>query len=522
MGNLTVGIDLGTTNSVICSLNEAGKPQAIKNSEGEYTTPSVICFLPDGNIVIGREAVNAAVMYAEGLVREIKRATGRVDSNGKSFPLFVSLDGKEFTPEMLSALIIKKMKEDAETITGQTISDAVITVPACFDEKERIATKNAGIIAGLNVLDIVDEPVAAAYQYGLDKAKHGIFLIYDLGGGTFDITIIEVSNGNIKVIATDGERNLGGTDWDNKIIERVKSEAKKLGVSFSPEVDPAICQEIKDKAMIVKHSLSNSSMLSTIFNANIQGQQVKFTYTRDEFEADTRSLLEKTGEKVKAVLQAAGKNPSEITETILVGGATRMPQVKKYVKELMSKTPKKDADPDLVIAMGASLVAAKIAKEGGKKVFSISGHEINKSLPGGSFTTVCAYDLGCAAKINGSNDEEFVPIIKKNTPLPAENHDLFCLEHKAQTEAKVRIYQGTGKTLSECLFIKDITLTGLPSGDPDQKRIKVTYKYSRSAIIEVFVEDLVSGKSTRGEHKFSEGMTQKEVAKARDTLKKIK
>ena len=518
-----LGIDLGTTNSAAASLDDAGQPRPTKNCEGDYVTPSFTCFMENGETIVGKEAKNMATMYPQSIVREIKREMGKTDAEGKSIIYFVDPEGKQWTPEELSSLILKKIKKDAESITGQSIGPVVITVPAYFRDSERRATINAGIVAGLDVIDVIDEPTAAAMYYGLSKRVQGTrhVLVYDLGGGTFDVSIIRVDKeGNVTVLATNGERNLGGVDWDMRITARIEKEAKKHNVTIDPSVDPSACQEIRDKSERLKHSLSVRSKAT--FTQNIQGEQIGFDYTREEFEADTRDLLARTGEKVKAVLQEAGMSPADIDDTILVGGSTHMPMVDVFLTELMGKPPKKDADPDLVVAQGAALAAAQMLKAKGEKVYSIgSGKDITKALPPGKFVNVAAHALGCAAFDPGGTYMEFVPIIKKNTALPAKCTEKFSLMERGQTAALVEVYQGQeDQPLEECLHIGEVELSGFPAGDLSEERITVTYEYSMSGIVGVTVTDTKSGMSTNGEIKHQLGMNEMDIKEGKRKVAK--
>ena len=517
-----LGIDLGTTNSAAASLDDAGQPRPVKNAEGDYVTPSTICFMDKNNYIVGKEAKNLSMMYPHSIVREIKREMGKADAEGKSITYFVDPDGKHWNPEELSSLILKKIKEDAESITGQPIGPVVITVPAYFRDSERRATINAGLTAGLDVLDVIDEPTAAALCYGLTKKGEGIrrFLVYDLGGGTFDVSIIEVdADGNVRVVATDGVRILGGTDFDMRIADRIGKEAEKQGVSLDPTEDPSACQEARDKAERFKHSLS--TLQEATFNQSIQDKQISFTDTREEFEAGTRDLLERTGEKVKDVLKAADMSPSDIDDTILVGGSTRMPMVEDFLISLMGKPPKKDADPDLVVAQGAALAAGQMVKERGQKVISMGGKEV-KALPGGKFTNATAHALGCAAYDPDMTFREFTPIIAKNTALPAKCTEKFSLVDKDQTTVLVGVFVGQkGQPLDECLYIGDVELSGLPAGNVAEERITVTYEYSKSGIVSVTVSDSISGKSTNGEIKHQLGMNKADIKKAKKKIEKM-
>ena len=512
---ILLGIDLGTTNTAAASIDDAGQPRPIKNAEGSYVTPSMICFDLNGEIIVGQEAKNLATAYPNSTIREIKRHMGKVDAEGESIAFYVHMDGRKWIPEELSALILKKIKNDAETITGLPVGGVVITVPTYFRDSERHATINAGKAAGLEVLDILDESTAAALYYQIDKAEDGkCYMVFDLGGGTFDVTIVKLEGGKVIAVGTDGERNLGGADWDMRIISRIKKEAAKHDISFDEITDSAIHQETKDKAERLKHSLSVRS--EATFNQNIQGKQVTFTLTRQEFEADTQDLVERMTEKVRATLKEVRMSSSDIEETIMVGGATHMPMIEQLLINLMGKPPKKDTDPDLAVAQGAALAAALIANKRDLPFHTTGGKKIPKILPAKDFVNVAAHALGCAAFNADRTHKEFAPIIKKNTALPAKCTETFSLLDENQATAVVEVYQGQeGDPLEKCLYIGVVELNGLPAGDPTEERITVTYEYSMSGIVGVTVTDAKSGKSTNGEIKHKLGMKEKDIKKAK-------
>jgi len=515
-----IGMDFGTSNSGAAALDDAGMPRPIKNAEGEFLTPSVACFTEDNQIVIGMEAKNMAVAYPQSVIREIKRQMGKTGPDGKPIPFYIDKEGRGWIPEELAALILKKIKKDAEAFLGWPIGPVMVTVPAYYTDAERRATQNAAKAAGLDVIGLMNEPTAAAVYYGVARKtnKPRLYLICDLGGGTFDVSLIRVENGNITVIATDGERNLGGTDWSQRIQKRVEQELKKQGITLDPVNDAAACQDILDKVEKLKHSISAEGRTEATFSANVQSRPISFKYTRQEFESDTRDLLERMGTKVSAAIKAGGTTPSALDDTLLVGGATRMPMVMEYLAQLLGKPPKRDADPDLVVAMGAALAAAKMVKANGGTVRSLDGRVI-PSLPGGIFVNVAAHALGCAAVYDNENDRRFTPIIKKNSQIPAKSTQCFGLVKDHQTVARVEVYQGQeGTPLNKCLHIGDVELTGLPTGPAGKERISVTYEYDRDCIVKVTVEDSMSGKSTHGEIKHQHGMTEAEVVNARERI----
>lgn len=516
MNKNILGIDLGTTNSVACSIDESGNARPIKNAEGSYITPSAICFTPNNEIVVGEEAKNLQAAFPEDYVHEIKRQMGKCDDSGKPITFHIDKEGKEWNAEELSALILKKIKHDAETITGNSFDEVLITVPACFDQAQRQATINAGKIAGFSKIEIMDEPTVASVASGISK-HNGMYVLYDLGGGTFDVSVLEIDgHGATKIIATAGQANLGGTDFDLRIIQRINKEAQTQGVDLVSIDDPSIAYEIKDKAQRLKHTLSVRE--ETDFNMFIQGKQIKFTYSRKELETETQDLIESTIEKIQSALGDKNLSPIDIGETILAGGATRMPRIAERLEEFMGRPPVRNEDPDLLIAMGAAVIFAAMTQADGETVLSLSGTEV-KSLPSGTFVNCAAHCLGCKAIDSPGLREIFSVIIPQNTPLPAKCSDTFKLLEKHQTQVEVYVYQGKEDgALSECLLIDKVLLTGLPVADVEEARISVEYKYSRSGIVDVTVQDLISGKSKVAQISHQLGMNETQVQESAEQV----
>lgn len=491
-----IGIDLGTTNTEMCGINAAGEAKYIKNAEGKFITESVVYFPPKGEPVVGTVAANSGMLDPRNCVRQVKRLMGKRDAEGKRIICYSSRDGKQhYTPVDISATILRKIKKDAETILGSAITHAVITVPAYFDDNAKRDTREAGEQAGLTVLQLISEPTAAALAYGLDKKGDTIVMVCDLGGGTFDVCVLEIKNGQVRVIAVDGDSNLGGEDWTMLIVKRVMDEAARAGIKIDPAADPVICAEIREKAEIAKQNLS--CMAETVISVNIKGQQVVVKYSLADFERDSAALLGRMEPIIKNVIKAAAMPVSALDEIALVGGATRMGMITTLVKKVTQKDPKRDADPEMIIAMGAALAAAQFLKEKGEKVYAIDGTTEVKSIPDCKFRDVAAHDLGVASFVSGSEERTFVPIIKKNTPVPAKCSEKFSFKTPDQTGALVEVYQGhEGMTLSQCLHIADVQLANLPkSSSPDEIRIEATYENDASGIVHVTVKDLKSGKS---------------------------
>ena len=490
----TIGIDLGTTKIEMCGINAAAEPVPIKNSEGEFTTDSIVYYPVGGNPVVGTAARNAGAADPEHCMAQVKRLMGERDPSGQPVRCYVGRDGKGHTPIGVTAEMLRKVKRDAESTLGVTITQAVITVPAYFKDDARRDTLKAGELAGFEVLALVNEPTAAAMAYGLDKKGDTVIMVIDLGGGTFDVAILEIKNGQVTVIAVAGDSNLGGTDWTMLVQKRVLGEASKLGITLDPATDPVTCAEIRDKAEIAKHNLS--CMSETVISVNINGQQVVVKYSRAEFEADSAELLG----RVEGVIRKALKNDkvpaAAIKDAVLVGGATRMPMIEALVQRVTGKQPKKDADPEMSIAMGAALAAAQIVKESGQKVFALDGTEV-KCLPDCKIRDVAAHALGCAAHTADGTERVFVPIIRTNTPVPVKCTERFAFKDPNQSGVRVECYQGAeGTPLDQCLHIADLELNGLPpSTTPHEVRIEVTYDYDASGIVHVLARDLKSGKS---------------------------
>ena len=355
--NKIIGIDLGTTNSCV-SVIEGSEPVVIANSEGGRTTPSVVGVTKSGERIVGQVAKRQAVANAENTIQSIKRKMGTSEK--------VTLGGKEYSPQEISAMVLTKLKNDAEAYLGAKVSKAIITVPAYFNDSQRQATKDAGKIAGLNVLRIINEPTAAALAYGLDKDKGGKVMIYDLGGGTFDVSILEISDGVFEVLATNGDTKLGGDDWDNKIMSYLVDEFKKdKGIDLSK--DKMAMQRLKEaaeKAKIELSGMTSTNVNLPFISMSAEGpQHLDVTLTKQKFEAMTADLLERTVAPMKAAMKDAGLSYSDIDKVILVGGSTRMPAVVAKVKEITGKEPFKGINPDECVAIGAAVQGGVLTGE---------------------------------------------------------------------------------------------------------------------------------------------------------------
>ncbi len=488
----TVGIDLGTTNSVIAVM-EGGEPVVIPNSEGSRTTPSVVAFTKSGERLVGQLARRQAAVNPENTVYSIKRFMGRrfgeVESERKIVPYKVKPGredravvevpnaGKEFTPEEISAMILQKLKADAEAYLGEKVTDAVITVPAYFNDSQRQATKNAGQIAGLNVLRIINEPTAASLAYGLDKKANETILVFDLGGGTFDVSILDVGDGVFEVKATNGDTHLGGDDYDRRIVDWLAEEFKKEhGIDL--KADRQALQRLTEAAERAKIELS--SRLETTINlpfitADQTGpKHLEATLTRARFEALTADLTERLRGPFMAALQDAGLTPQQISEVVLVGGATRMPVVQQLVRELAGgKEPHKGVNPDEVVAVGAAIQAGVLKGEV-KDVLLLDVTPLSLGIEtlGGIFTK----------------------LIERNTTIPTSRSQIFSTAADNQTSVEVHVLQGEREFARDNRTLGRFHLDGIPPAPRGVPQIEVTFDIDANGILNVKAKDLGTGR----------------------------
>ena len=488
MGKI-IGIDLGTTNSCVAVM-EGGKPVVIANSEGQRTTPSVVAFTKSGERLVGEPAKRQAVTNADRTISSIKRHMGT--------DYKVTIDGKDYTPQEISAMILQKLKADAESYLGETVTEAVITVPAYFNDAQRQATKDAGRIAGLDVKRIINEPTAAALAYGLDNEGEQKIMVYDLGGGTFDVSLIEIGDGVIEVLATSGNNHLGGDDFDKKLMDYMIEDFKsKEGIDLSK--DTMALQRINVAAEQAKKELSSAGKTTInlpYITATAEGpKHFEMELTRAKFDEITADLVEKTAEPVKNALSDAGVSASELGKVLLVGGSTRIPAVQEKVKQLTGKEPNKSLNPDECVALGASVQAGKLAGDAGAGdvlLLDVTPLTLSIETMGGIATHM----------------------IERNTTIPTKKSQIFSTAADNQSAVDINVVQGEREFAKDNKSLGQFRLDGIPATKRGVPQIEVTFDIDANGIVNVSAKDLGTGKEQHITITGGSNMSDEEIDKA--------
>lgn len=507
-GEKIIGIDLGTTNSVVAVM-EGGEPKVIANQEGAYLTPSVVAFTTKGDTLVGEPAKRQAVTNPTGTIYSIKRFMGRrVDEvsdeqkmvpynivGGSSDTVKVMTGGKEYSPPEISAMILRKLKEAAESYLGHKVKKAVITVPAYFNDAQRQATKDAGQIAGLEVARIINEPTAAALAYGLDKKKNEKIAVFDLGGGTFDISILDVADGVFEVLSTNGDTHLGGDDWDEALINHIADEFKK-NESIDLRKDQMALQRLKEAAEKAKKELSFQAQAEVnlpFITADASGpKHLMMTITRSQFERMTDKLVERCKIPVLKAMEDAKLKAGQIDEVVLVGGSTRMPRIQEMVKEIFGREPHKGVNPDEVVAVGAAIQGAVLTGEvKDLLLLDVTPLSLGLETKGGVMTV----------------------LVPRNTTIPTEKKESFTTAEDNQTAVTIKVYQGERPMAGDNRLLGEFNLEGIPPARMGVPQIEVAFNLDANGILSVKARDKASGKEQTIRIEASGGLSKDEIDK---------
>jgi molecular chaperone DnaK len=532
---IILGIDLGTTFSAMAMVDRFGKPSILPNGEGQATTPSVIHFYDRDACVVGDEAVKMVVVDSLNVVRFIKRSMGEPNYTLEFF-------GKPYTPQELSAIILRKLKEDAEEALGFEVRDAVITVPAYFNGAQRGATQEAGTLAGFNVLSIINEPTAAAIAYGVERiGGDRRLLVFDLGGGTFDVTVMDIRGTTLRTIATDGNAELGGKDWDDRLLNHVADQfLQKFGLD--PRDEPQPYQELYERCLHAKISLSSKPR--AVIPVNFRGHRTVVPVTREEFEGITHDLVEQCADTCAIVLEKAKMRWSDVDDVLLAGGSTRMPMIQDTLRRLSNRAPVSGVNPDECVALGASLAAvfrhrpkhpaiqtwrqnllrtrgagenvgdSRTGPSMGSAPSSLSSG--GAGLPGVRITDVASHPLGIVV-LDSAHRERIAPLIPQFSPLPCEKRGRFAYAYDGMTAVRVEVTEGVGESRDEVAVIGEVILDNLPPR-PRGTPIEVVYRYTLDQILEVDVTDVETRQTHRARIHLRGGLGDEAMAAAKKRI----